>query len=196
MVFIRRQLGAVVFPLAYCFVYPQVVPVSSARALMTGSCALPTASSDIQLPACLSSELRAIGFVDCCGYSAYTEAHGDPAGVSVYLQLRRAIEREAAAADVTVVKWMGDGAMLAADSANAVLTCIYRTMLAMRESGPLPLRGGIAVGRVTRAPYGDLDYLGTAVNRAARLCADAAPWQVRATVGGGREAMHFTLRPQ
>lgn len=141
------------------------------------------------------TETKTIGFVDCCGFSAYTEANGDAAGLSVHLRMRRALELEAASAGVTVVKWMGDGAMLAGDNGNAVLSCVYRTMLAMRESGSLPLRAGITSGRVTRVPCGELDYLGHAVNRAARLCAQATPWQARAARSSGCGALHFTLRP-
>lgn len=140
------------------------------------------------------AEIKTVAFVDCCGYSAYTDAHGDAAGVEVYLQMRRAIERAAAMAHVVIVKWTGDGAMLAADGSTAALTCIYRAMLTMRESAPLALRAGATTGPVRRVPYGELDYLGAAVNRAARLCAAAAPWQVRVGVDGERPAMYFTLR--
>ncbi|HEY3772004.1 MAG TPA: adenylate/guanylate cyclase domain-containing protein [Solirubrobacteraceae bacterium] len=140
-------------------------------------------------------ESKTIAFVDCCGYSAYTDEHGDAAGVEVYLGMRRAVERAAAGAGVVIVKWTGDGAMLAADNSTAALTCIYRAMLVMRESGPLALRAGVTVGPVTRVPYGELDYLGSAVNRAARLCADAAPWQVRVGRDADHTAMYFTLRP-
>jgi class 3 adenylate cyclase len=140
-------------------------------------------------------ESKTIAFVDCCGYSAYTDEHGDAAGVEVYLGMRRAIERAAAGAGVVIVKWTGDGAMLAADSSTAALTCIYRAMIAMRESSPLALRAGATIGPVTRVPYGELDYLGSAVNRAARLCARAAPWQVRVGGDADHAAMYFTLRP-
>ncbi|HTU31310.1 MAG TPA: adenylate/guanylate cyclase domain-containing protein [Solirubrobacteraceae bacterium] len=140
-------------------------------------------------------ESKTIAFVDCCGYSAYTDEHGDAAGVEVYLGMRRAVERAAAGAGVMIVKWTGDGAMLVADNSTAALTCIYRAMLVMRESGPLALRAGVTVGPVTRVPYKELDYLGAAVNRAARLCANAAPWQVRVGRDADHTAMYFTLRP-
>jgi len=141
----------------------------------------------------VDSERKTIAFVDCCGFSAYTDTHGDSAGVAVYLQMRQTVERETAAVGVVVVKWMGDGVMLAADGSIAALTCIYRAMLSMRAAGSLPLRAGVTTGCVKRAPYDELDYLGSAVNRAAHLCAAAAPWQVRAGMSG-ENAVYFTLR--
>ena len=139
-------------------------------------------------------EIKVIAFVDCCGYSAYTDVHGDAAGVAIYLQMREAIEREAAEAGIVVVKWTGDGAMLAADSSTAMLTCLYRTMLALRVSAPLALRGGLTVGQVRQVTWDGADYFGAAVNRAARLCGAAAPWQVRASLSASQLSMHFTLR--
>lgn len=151
--------------------------------------------SEMQSQDRLTSEAKAIGFVDCCGYSAYTDANGDPAGVSVHLRMRCVVERESALAGVTVVKWMGDGAMLAADDLHAILRCVHQTMVDLREAGSLPLRAGVTVGQVTRIPCRELDYLGQSVNLAARLCARATPWQARVSLGDGHKAVYFTLRP-
>ena len=143
----------------------------------------------------IECEVKAIGFVDCCGFSSYTETHGDRAGVRAYLVVRRAIERQATGTGVAIIKWMGDGAMLAGDDSLAVLGCIYESMLSIRRSGPLPLRAGMTVGTVFRPPGEEVDYLGAAVNRAARLCAAAAPWQARVETREGDHQLYFTLRP-
>jgi hypothetical protein len=70
--------------------------------------------------------------------------------------------------------------MLAANSSQAVLTCVYRTMITFRAFSPLALPGGLTVGLVARIDHNELDYFGAAVDRAA--CAHAAPRQVRANL--------------
>jgi adenylate cyclase len=136
---------------------------------------------------------KAIAFLDCCGYSAYTQLHGDLAAVDVHLRMRGTVEREALETQVEVVKWMGDGAMLAADECNAMLSCVYRTMVLARDAALLPLRSGMAYGPVATITREKVDYFGASVNRAAQLCSAAAPWQLRADTGRGREMAHFTL---
>lgn len=135
---------------------------------------------------------KAIAFVDCCGFTSFTAEHGDAEAVALHLQLRDDLTREAALAGVEVVKWLGDGAMLAADDVTAALTCLYRTMLRARDAGSLPLRAGVTLGPVVRIDLDGPDYLGMSVNRAARLCDVAQPWQVR--TGAEVEAVRFTLR--
>jgi class 3 adenylate cyclase len=48
---------------------------------------------------------------------------------------------------------------------------------------------------VWRLPGAALDYVGSAVNRAARLCDSAAPWQARAATDAGDALLYLTLRP-
>ena len=62
--------------------------------------------------------------------------------------MRDTVEREAEAAQVAVVKWMGDGAMLAAEAPEPVLACVYRAMVSARDAQLLPLRAGMAFGPV------------------------------------------------
>ncbi len=88
--------------------------------------------------------------------------------------------------------WLGDGAMLAAEDVTAALRCLYRLMVRARSAGALPLRAGIASGPVVRLEVDyEVDYLGTSVNRAARRCGVASPWQVRS--GAEVESVRFTL---
>ena len=59
-------------------------------------------------------------------------------------------------------------------------------------AGSLRLRAGVSVARVVRLDIDGVDDLGYTVGRAARLCAVAQPWQVRAgaKVAGTRFALH------
>jgi class 3 adenylate cyclase len=138
---------------------------------------------------------KAIAFLDCCGFTNFTAEHGDAEATGLFLALREDVTREATAAGVEIVKWLGDGAMLAADDVASALTCLYRTMVRTRDRGALPLRAGITCGPVVRVALDEagVDYLGMSVNRAARLCAVAQPWQVRS--GAEVESVRFTLRP-
>src|SRR5690606_23220886 len=77
---------------------------------------------------------------------------------------------------VRVAKWLGDGAMLVATEPRPLLDAVLRMEQALDARGcPLPLRGGIAAGRVILFE-GD-DYIGRPVNLAARLCDEAEPHQ-------------------
>lgn len=143
----------------------------------------------------LTDEVKVIAFVDFCGFTRFTAEQGDQAALELHLRFREDLTREAAAAGVEIVKWLGDGAMLTADDVTAALTCVYHAMVQARDAGALPLRAGITSGPVLRMTLDDeVDYLGMSVNRAARLCALAQPWQVRA--GAEVEsAVRFNLRP-
>lgn len=136
---------------------------------------------------------RAIAFVDCCGFTSFTAARGDAAALSLHHRLRRGLEEVLTSLPVEIVKWMGDGVMLAAQDTNALLTGLYHAMVRARDSGSLPLRAGIAVGPVLRTTTNDPDYIGMTVNRAARLCDAADPWQVR--LGAEGETIRYTLHP-
>lgn len=138
--------------------------------------------------------IKVIAFVDCCGFTNFTAQHGDAAAVALHRRLRRDLTREAAPAGVEIVKFLGDGAMLAADDVTAALTCLYRTMVRARDAGSLPLRAGVTAGPVIAVEHDGGDYLGMSVNRAARLCDVAQPWQVR--TGAEVEAVRFTLHPR
>ena len=139
-----------------------------------------------------TSEVKAIAFVDCCGFSRFTAEHGDRAATELHLRLRDDLLHEADATDVEIVKWLGDGAMLAAADVASMLRCLYRLMVRARDAGSLPLRAGITHGSVVRLERDGVDYLGRSVNRAARLCTIAQPWQVRS--GAEVESVRFMLR--
>jgi adenylate cyclase len=125
---------------------------------------------------------RCFAFLDLCGFTAYADGQGDEAAVAMLADLRAAVRMSAEHHGVRVTKWLGDGVMLSGIDEEAVVACVskVRADLAGREA--LPLRGGISTGMVIMFE-GD-DYIGGAVNVAARLCDAAAPGQVLMAVEG------------
>ena len=124
---------------------------------------------------------RCFAFVDLNGFTAFTEARGDDQAVALLHHLRRAVREAAERHGVRVTKWLGDGAMLSGVEPSAVITCVADIVAAVREEGELPLRAGICAGRVIMFE-GD-DYIGAAVNVAARLCQSAGAGQVIIAAG-------------
>jgi adenylate cyclase len=120
---------------------------------------------------------RTFAFLDLCGFTAYTEEHGDSAAVAVLAQLRSALRAEAELRGVRVTKWLGDGAMLSGVEPLEVVACVVSVRdTIVAEGNPLALRAGVCEGMVIMFE-GD-DYIGGPVNTAARLCDAAAPGQV------------------
>jgi adenylate cyclase len=123
---------------------------------------------------------RCFAFVDLCGFTEFTEREGDEHVVLVLARLRTMLRESAARRGVRVVKWLGDGAMLSStmvDAVAAMVVEINHRMLA--ELPTLAVRSGIAAGPVIMFE-GD-DYIGRAVNLAARLCDHASPREILAT---------------
>jgi len=133
---------------------------------------------------------RCFAFVDLCGFTAFTERHGDESTVVVLANFRTALREIAARRGVRVTKWLGDGAMLGSGDTAATVAMVLE--VANRASatgtgaqtgdgdGPLlPIRAGLAEGEVILFE-GD-DYIGRATNIASRLCDAAMPGQVLAT---------------
>ena len=115
---------------------------------------------------------RTFVFVDLSGFTNYTAAYGDDAAGRI-LSAFRAITREVASeTGVRVAKWLGDGCMVVAvNQEAAVKFAIELAGKAGEVCAPLAARIGMATGFALLFE-GD-DYIGSAVNMAARLC-DAA----------------------
>jgi class 3 adenylate cyclase len=112
---------------------------------------------------------RAFGFVDLCGFTSYTDVHGDERAVHVLSSFRSAVREVASRRGVRLAKWLGDGAMFVSmqhrDLVETILEIDHRVD---RGDSPLALRAGVASGAVILFE-GD-DYIGSPVNLAARLC--------------------------
>jgi adenylate cyclase len=123
---------------------------------------------------------RNFAFVDLCGFTQLTEEDGVAEAVVALSTFRSVIRERAGWRGVRVAKWLGDGAMLVAVEPRPLIEAVMRMEHALDQRGcRLPLRGGIAGGRVILFE-GD-DYIGRAVNLAARLCDEACPHQLLIT---------------
>jgi adenylate cyclase len=121
--------------------------------------------------------LRAFGFVDLSGFTAFTEREGPQPATTELASFRDVVRRVAASRGVRVAKWLGDGAMIVGlEFGPTVATCVE--LAARWAESPVPMRAGAAIGPVLLFE-GD-DYVGPAVNLAARLCDMAGPGEVLA----------------
>lgn len=120
--------------------------------------------------------LRSFAFLDLCGFTAYIDARGDEDAIEALSAMRAAIRSAAEEHGVRVAKWLGDGAMLVGVEHGPLMQCALAIQAAMPAGPSPPLRGGVCTGQVLLFE-GD-DYVGRAVNVAARLCAAAAPGQI------------------
>jgi class 3 adenylate cyclase len=123
---------------------------------------------------------RHFAFVDLCGFTTLTDEEGVGQAVVALSTFRAVVRERAGWRGVRVAKWLGDGAMLVSTDPRPLVDAVLRMEHALDQRGcRLPLRGGLAAGRVILFE-GD-DYIGRAVNLAARLCDEAAPHQVLIT---------------
>ncbi|MSO18482.1 MAG: hypothetical protein CK520_05015 [Actinobacteria bacterium] len=123
---------------------------------------------------------RSFAFLDLCGFTRFTDLHGDGEAVIALTQFRNSVREIASIYAVRVDKWLGDGVMLVSPTRRRLVEANLAIMERVEASGlVLPLRGGMAVGPVLLLE-GD-DYVGSAVNLASRLCAKAAPGELLAT---------------
>jgi len=123
--------------------------------------------------------VRAFAFIDLSGFTHYTDSEGDDRAVDVLHQFRKAVREVASSRGVRIAKWLGDGAMLVGVETEPLVEAVVDIENRIGASGsPLPLRAGICAGPVILFE-GD-DYIGNAVNIAARLCDEAAPREVLA----------------
>lgn len=124
---------------------------------------------------------RTFAFIDLCGFTAFSERHGDDVAVTVLAELRSALREIAARRGVRVAKWLGDGAMLGSTSSTSLVAMVVEIRHRLRSTIPdLSVRVGMDRGPVIMFE-GD-DYIGRAVNVAARLCGKAAEGQILGTL--------------
>ena len=122
---------------------------------------------------------RTFGFIDLSGFTQFTDEHGDAEAVRLLARFRTAVREVAAQRGVRVAKWLGDGAMLVSVERELLVEAIVAIQDLLGDCVlPLPLRAGIASGPVILFE-GD-DYIGMAVNLAARLADLAGPGEVLA----------------
>ena len=120
---------------------------------------------------------RTFTFVDLSGFTNYTAAFGDDAAGRILGTFRSLVREIASERGVRIAKWLGDGCMVVSiEQVNAVAFALDLEHRAAEVCAPLTLRVGMATGHALLFE-GD-DYIGSAVNMAARLCDAAAPFEV------------------
>jgi adenylate cyclase len=125
---------------------------------------------------------RTFVFVDLNGFTNYTAENGDDAAGLILSSFRSIIREVASERGVRIAKWLGDGAMMVAvDQADAIAACLELEARTGSILAPLTLRIGMATGYALLFE-GD-DYIGSAVNLAARLCDASGPHEVLMPAG-------------
>lgn len=120
---------------------------------------------------------RTFTFVDLSGFTNYTAAYGDDAAGRILGAFRSLTRQIASERGVRIAKWLGDGCMVVSTDQGAAIA--FALDLEHRSADictPLSLRIGLATGEALLFE-GD-DYIGSAVNMAARLCDAAGPFEV------------------
>ena len=125
---------------------------------------------------------RSFAFIDLSGFTDFVDGQGDEAAVTELQHLRSSVREVTPLFGVRVEKWLGDGCMLVGVDNEPLVAAVVAITLRHRRHGRLPVRAGIATGPVLLLE-GD-DYIGQAVNLAARLCDLAGPREVLAVPDG------------
>jgi class 3 adenylate cyclase/YHS domain-containing protein len=121
---------------------------------------------------------RTFCFVDLAGFTALTEAHGDSEAVAL-LDEFVAMTRRTLGPDDELVKTIGDAIMLASTAPEPALRAVTALMASCHATTgfPLPRAGAHQGSAIARAG----DYLGGAVNLAARVAGHASGGQLLVT---------------
>lgn len=120
---------------------------------------------------------RTFAFVDVSGFTTLCEQRGPHEALELLTGFRAVTREITARRGVRVAKWLGDGVMLLGAEPGPVVATVAELLLRMAARG-VDLHAGVAVGEALLFE-GD-DYVGRAVNIAARLGAFAGPGQALA----------------
>jgi class 3 adenylate cyclase len=115
-------------------------------------------------------------FADLVGFTALSIEHGDEQAADMATRFQREVRARAVRHDATVVKSLGDGAMICARDAGDALRLGIE--LANGLDGLPPVRVGLNTGPAVER---DGDFFGSAVNLAARLSQAARGGEVLLT---------------
>ena len=117
-------------------------------------------------------------FADLAGYTALNEAHGDEGGASTASRFFEITRRELSTSS-RLVKTLGDGVMIVADSAPEGIRVAMAIARSVRTEPDFPaVRIGIHTGPAVER---EGDFFGNCVNLTARVMAAAEPGQVLCT---------------
>jgi len=115
---------------------------------------------------------RGFLFADLRDYTSYVDGHGDHAGAELLARYRTLVRGAVAASQGAEIKTEGDSFYVVFDSASAAVRCGQEIIAAADAAPGEPIRVGVGVhaGETVETSEG---FVGSAVNIAARLCAQA-----------------------
>ncbi len=125
------------------------------------------------------SVTRTFCFADLSGFTAYTRAQGPHRAAAILGEFRRVTRSVSVKRGVRVAKWLGDGTMLVSTGTAAAIALGAHLIHHFSDRG-VQMRVGAATGDALLFE-GD-DYIGEAVNLAAKLCAIAPAGEMYAVV--------------
>ena len=125
------------------------------------------------------SVLRTFCFADLSGFTAYTRARGPHEAAAILGEFRRVTRTVSVKRGVRIAKWLGDGTMLVSTDTGAAIALGAHLIHHFSTRG-VQMRVGAATGEALLFE-GD-DYIGEAVNLAAKLCAVAPAGEMYAVV--------------
>jgi class 3 adenylate cyclase/Tol biopolymer transport system component len=124
---------------------------------------------------------RGFLFADLRGYTAYVESRGDPAGAALLDRYRALVRDTVARFGGAEIKTEGDSFYVVFPSASSAVACGLAIVEAARAAAAAepdrPIRVGIGI-HAGESVEGAEGYVGSAVNIAARICAQAAAGEV------------------
>lgn len=144
---------------------------------------------DLPLP----QTVPAVAFVDISGYTTTTEREGDTTAVRISETVRGTAQRIAQAHQGSLVKLLGDGAMVYFQDVGGAVAAVSELMSELGERG-LPAHAGVNAGSIMEH---DGDYYGRTVNLASRIAGQAAAGEilVSAPVKEGTSDEGFEFEP-
>jgi len=130
-------------------------------------------------------------FADIARFTAFTETHGDTRAAELAWRMRLGVEGQLGH-DAHIVKTLGDAVMVrVADAAEATAAGLRIVSRALPAAADPPIRVGIHCGPAIES---DGDFIGAAVNLAARVAAQAAPGEVLITANVAAAARRRGMR--
>ena len=140
----------------------------------------PEAPGDpVSVTAAPDTDTRTFLIADIRGYTTYTREHGDEAGAALASRFADLVAEVVSARDGRLLELRGDEALVVFVSARKAL----RAALDLQErfvAAKLPRGVGIGLDAGEAIPVGN-GYRGSALNLAARLCAEAGPGETLAS---------------
>ena len=123
-----------------------------------------------------ASVARGFLFADLRNWSAWVEAHGDHAAAKLLHEYRELVRQAVAESEGAEIRTEGDSFYVAFGAPSAAVSCGLRILELARESSaadgkPIAVGIGVHAGETVDTEDG---YIGSAVNVAARICAQAA----------------------